>query len=138
MLPVNRSRSGPGIETALMSVQNYILRAMDSQHVVILVMFDLTAAFDNVNHEVLLERLSGNIGISRVASQWCRSYLTDRQQFVRVQSDTSTSVRLTLGIPQGSVLGPLLFSVYPARGIDLFNHIVHIVSLMLMTPTLLL
>ncbi len=65
--------------------------------------------FGAVNHAVLLERLSGNIGISRIALQWFRFNLTDRQQSIRVQSETSTSVPLTRGVPQGSVLGPLVF-----------------------------
>ncbi len=68
---------------------------MDSQHVVVLVMLDLSTAFDTVNHEILLERLSGNIGISGIALQWFRSCLTEMQQFIRVQSNTSTSVPLT-------------------------------------------
>ncbi len=57
-------KANHSVETALVSVQDYILRAMDSQRVVVLVMLDLSVAFDTVNHEVLLERLSGNIGIS--------------------------------------------------------------------------
>ncbi len=104
---------------------------------VVLVMLDLSTAFDTINHEVSLERLSENIRISGIALQWFRSYLTDRQQFIWVQSNISTSVSLTRGVPQGSAVGSLLFSIYAAPVINLFDYMVNHTTLILMTQNLL-
>ena len=75
-------------------------------------MLDLSVAFDTVNHEILLPRLSGMLGISGSALQRLRSYLTDRNQKVVVNDVFPKSTSLTCGLPQGSVLSPILFTIY--------------------------
>ena len=75
-------RAGHSTETALLKVQNDILLAMDRQHVTLLVLLDLSAAFDTVDHRVLLRRLEVTYGITGTALQWFRSYLTGRTQRV--------------------------------------------------------
>lgn len=99
-------------ETALLKVQSDILMAMDNNKVSILVLLDLSAAFDTVDIDILLERLEKCFGIAGKALDWFRSYLTGRNQCILVRGQTSPMSILKSGVPQGSVLGPLLFSLY--------------------------
>ncbi len=96
-------------ETALLKVTNDILRESDKGKVTALVLLDLSAAFDTVDHDILLSRLETDVGVSGVALSWFRSYLSGRSQSVSCDGRTSSS--RTCGVPQGSVLGPLLLCV---------------------------
>ena len=75
-------------------------------------LLDLTAAFDTIDHAILLSRLRHRFGVTGAALDWLRSYLANRKQLVRIGSDNSSSTSVPFGIPQGSVLGPLLFTAY--------------------------
>ena len=99
-------------ETALLKVQGDILDAMDQKRGVLMVMLDLTAAFDTVSHEKLLSALYRRIGLRGSAHQWVASYLKDRYQSVHVKETSSSPTLLNCGVPQGSVLGPVLFTIY--------------------------
>ena len=104
-------KPGHSTETALIKVQNDLLRVMDDRGVAILVLLDLSAAFDTVDHDVLLSRLHW-LGIRDTPLHWFRTYLTGRTQCVKIQDTKSAVSQLSSGVPQGSVLGPLLFLVY--------------------------
>ena len=99
-------------ETALLRVQNDLFQAVDNEGGAILVLLDLRAAFDTIDHQKLLNLLSQSFGIRGVALKWFESYLKDRTQTVQIGSSTSTPVTLKYGVPQGSVLGPILFTMY--------------------------
>ena len=75
-------------------------------------LLDLSAAFDTINHDTLLSCLSARFGFAGSALKWFRSYLQDRFQLVKIGSSLSNLFKLKFGVPQGSVLGPLLFSLY--------------------------
>jgi len=104
-------RSNHSTETALLRVQNDILTSIDKKEVTVLVLLDLSAAFDTVDHTILLNRLK-NIGITGLVYDWFSSYLSGRTQAVFLDGVSSDSVNLTCGVPQGSVLGPILFNIY--------------------------
>ena len=96
-----------------MYIQNDILSAQDCGELAALSLLDLSAAFDSIDHDLLLSRLTEWFGIDGVVLQWARSYLTGRSRLVKVNGVLSTPQLLLLGgVPQGSVLGPLLFTMY--------------------------
>ena len=86
----------------------------DTQKVTLLGLLDMSAAFDTVDHKILLERLEVSFGVKGLALAWLSSFLVDRTQVVAFGGNKSTSRRLLYGVPQGSVLGPLLFALYSA------------------------
>ncbi len=99
-------------ETALVKVTNDLLIASDSGYFSILILLDLSAAFDTVDHLVLITRLETDFGVSDIALNWFRSYLSDRKQFVSMGGFRSKIGVVQSGVPQGSILGPLLFNIY--------------------------
>ena len=105
-------KSGHSTETVLTKVQTDLLCTIDRHGVAILVLLYLSAAFDTVDHNILSDRMNTHLGISGIALTWFRSYLTGRKQQVQVQDKVSRMTSLLFGVPQGSVLGPLLFLIY--------------------------
>ena len=99
-------------ETALVRVQNDILRSLDRKNGTVLVLLDLSAAFDTIDHNTLFDLLEHRLCITGSALHWFKSYLTDRTQSVTIDGVSSRPVVLKYGVPQGSVLGPLLFTIY--------------------------
>jgi hypothetical protein len=107
-------RANHSTETAVLKVLADILRAADDGDLAVLALLDLSAAFDTVDHETLLRRLKTSYGLSGRVHDWFQSYLSGRLQSVRCGSTSSTATRLLCGVPQGSVLGPILFLLYTA------------------------
>jgi hypothetical protein len=121
-------RARHSTETALLRVKTDIMAEMDVGKAVFVVLLDLSAAFDTVDHQILLDCLSTQFNITGVALKWIRSYLRDRSFRVSTGGDipvtedaegsgsttsgASEKVRLDYGVPQGSVLGPLFFVLY--------------------------
>ena len=108
-------------ETALLKVQNDILRAVDDNKSVILPLVDLSSAFDTVDHLILLSRLSHRFGIGGNALAWFDSYLKSRKQSVQNEDCYSLQRCLAHGVPQGSVLGRLLYLLYTSPVADIIN-----------------
>ena len=101
-----------GTETLLIHFLDEILVAVDKNLGVVVLLVDLSAAFDTVNHDILLRILSQEIGIKGTALTWFRSFLTGRTQRVSIDGYLSEPIHLKFGVPQGSVLGPILFNIY--------------------------
>lgn len=99
-------------ETALVTISNDLLTASDKGLVSVLLLLDLNAAFDTIDHHILLQRLEHLIGIKGTALSWFESYSSDHTLFVHVNDKSSLHSRVTHGVPQGSVLGPILFTLY--------------------------
>ncbi len=97
-------------ETALIRVTK--LLSSDRDCISPLVLLDLNAAFDTIDHNILLNRLENDVGIRGSALAWFKSYLSDRHQFVAVNEEVSYQSQVQYGVPQVSVLGPILFTLY--------------------------
>ena len=98
-------------ETALLKVMNDIMHSMNSQCVTLLVLLDLSVAFDTVNHEILVNRMQKKVGLLGKVLTWFKSYLFNSSQRVCINGTLSGCFDLNCGSPQGSCLGPLLFII---------------------------
>ena len=112
-------------ETALLKIQNDLLLAIDKQKVTALVLLDLSAAFDTIDHRILLHRLENWFGVSGTALELLTSYLSGRAQSVTINGHCCPAEPLATGVPQGSVLGPLLFTIYTTP----IAHVIHAQSI---------
>ena len=95
---------------ALIDITEKIRNALDNKNHVCGVFVDLQKAFDTVNHNILLSKLN-HYGIRGTANDWLSSYLSNRSQYVSITGFDSTCQKILHGVPQGSVLGPLLFLI---------------------------
>jgi len=109
-------------ETALLKVFSDICKALDEGNTCILGLLDLSSAFDTVDHKILQSRLELTFGIQGAALAWLTSYLSDRTQLVRIAGRYSKQSKLLYGVPQGSVLGPLLFILYTAPLLEIIDR----------------
>ena len=109
----NAYRAHHSAETALVRIHNDIAQSIDSRRSVLLVLLDISAAFDTINHNTLLRRLSG-YGLFGDVLAWLTSYLCNRTCVVHVKSGVSEVETMTTGVPQGTVLAQLLFNAYIA------------------------
>ena len=120
LMPVEQSAYRKNHSTKLRVISD-LLNSMDKQEVTLLGLLDLSAAFDCVDHDILLSRLERTYGIEGTANEWIPSFLGDRTQQVAFRGQLSGILRLVFGVPQGSVLGPLLFLLYSAELLDIIK-----------------
>ena len=85
---------------------------MDNQQVSLLVLLDMSAAFDTIPHQLFLVRLEGTFGLSGSALAWFQSYFKDRVQRIVINGEMSTTDKLEIGLPQGSGAGPFGYETY--------------------------
>ena len=107
--------SSHSTETAVLKVLSDAYASADNKDVTLLCLLDLSAAFDAVDHSLLLARLRHTYGLRGPVLDWFQSYLSDRSQVVSYNGQTSAATTVCFGVPQGSVLGPNLFILYSAE-----------------------
>ena len=104
-------RPGRSCEHALLNAQQVLSNVLNKKQIGLLLLIDFSKAFDMVEHDILLAKLS-NYGIRGIALDWIKSYLSNREQYVCFNGKKSTVANIKYGVPQGSILGPLLFIIY--------------------------
>ena len=109
-------------ETALAKFLNDLMLSSDCNRLSFVVLLDLSSAFDTIDHSILFDRLCKRFGIRDTALSWLKSFLTGRSASVRIKSSFSRFSQISCGVPQGSVLGPLLFSMYVTPISDIISE----------------
>ena len=123
LLEINQSayRKGHSVETAVLSVMDSLLTNSDEKLVSLVALLDLSAAFDTLDHSILIRRLEITFGIRGNVLKWFCSYVSQRFQSIIVNGSISNPCPLLYGVPQGSVLGPVLFTLYSQSLSDVIN-----------------
>jgi len=114
-------RTGHSTETALLKVVNDIRSAADDGQCTALLALDISAAFDTVDYLILSGRVEHDFGVTGLALKWLISFLRGRSQYISVGSERSPVSKCASGVPQGSILGPLLFALYVSPVDDVVN-----------------
>ena len=96
---------------AVLDLNTRIIKALDNGNYAASVFLDFAKAFDTVNHEILIDKLE-NYGVRGIVRNWFESYLKNRHQIVKIGDTLSDKMQITCGVPQGSILGPILFLLY--------------------------
>ena len=107
----NAYRPGHSTETTLLKISDDILKYVDNSDSVQLILLDLSCAFDSLDHSIIIDRIT-SIGFTGSSLDWIISYLSNRTYYINIKGLYSPIGKLRYGVPQGSVLGPLLFSIY--------------------------
>ena len=115
-------RSCHSTETALLRVHNDIVHLVSKKKTVMLVLLDLSAAFDTIDNTILVKRLESYFGVRGSALEWLRSYMNDRSMSISLDNNYSKPVPVLFGVPQGSILGPLLYTMYTAPLGDIISQ----------------
>ena len=105
-------RDGHSTETVLLKVKTDFLNIIDDKGVACLVVLDLSATFDMITHDILLNRMKHCVGVTGKVLDWIRSYAMQQEQSVVIGDEKSPPITLKQGVPQGSVLGQVLFTLY--------------------------
>ncbi|PFX13026.1 putative RNA-directed DNA polymerase from transposon BS [Stylophora pistillata] len=112
---IHHSQSGNrrhhSTETALLHYTDELLKSMDDKKISVIVLLDMSKAFDSIRHDLLINKLH-KLGVSFATCSWFLSYVSQLTQVVKIENSLSEPLPLKAGVPQGSILGPMLFTLY--------------------------